>query len=143
MTTAQATVVAATRPVSPVRAGVEVVRYAEPQEAAERWASRARLRIDADEPVFEGHYPDFPIFPGVCVVECVHLAALATAPEVGPLTLGALDSARFVGAVFPGDVLTVDAEWSPVDGGWRCAATASTEAGVAAKVRLRYRREGL
>ena len=46
--------------------------------------ARAEVRIDPSEPVFAGHYPDFPIFPGVCVVECVHRSALATAPTGEP-----------------------------------------------------------
>ncbi|MEV5951702.1 hypothetical protein [Streptomyces sp. NPDC051993] len=123
----------------PVRAATEVVRTARAGAGADALSSRARFRIDRSEPVFAGHYPDFPIFPGVCVVECVHRAALATAPGAGsPLSLAALESARFVGAVFPGDVLTVDSKWTAVEGGWKCTATASTDRGDAAKVRLRY-----
>jgi 3-hydroxyacyl-[acyl-carrier-protein] dehydratase len=125
---------------SPVRAAPQVVR-ATAEGGDEALSSRVGFRIDPDEPVFAGHYPDFPIFPGVCVVECVHRAALATAPGA-PLSLAALETARFVGAVFPGDVLTVDGTWTATDGGWTYAATATTERGTAAKVRLRYATEG-
>ncbi|WP_326829905.1 hypothetical protein OIE13_09870 [Streptosporangium sp. NBC_01810] len=38
------------------------------------------ITISPDEPVFAGHYPGFPIFPGMCVVEVVHRGALLTAP---------------------------------------------------------------
>lgn len=125
---------------SPVRGAVRVVRPGSTDPDAPQ--ARAEVRIDASEPVFAGHYPDFPIFPGVCVVECVHRSALATAPTGAALTLASLDSARFVGAVFPGDVLGIDITWTAVDGGWKCNALASTDRGVAAKVRLRYRTEG-
>ncbi|MEU8824313.1 hypothetical protein [Streptomyces sp. NPDC048636] len=117
--------------VSPVAAGVRVVAPPDGGKAA------AQVRIDAAEPVFAGHYPDFPIFPGVCVVECAHRAALATAPE--PVALAAVDSARFGGAVYPGDLLDLELTWRRRDDGWRCAATAVTPRGDAASVRLRYR----
>lgn len=127
--------------VSPVRAAIRVVRAGSADPNAPR--ARAEVHIAAAEPVFAGHYPDFPIFPGVCVVECVHRSALATAPGGGArpgagLTLTSLDSARFVGAVFPGDLLGIDIKWTALDDGWKCEAQASTDRGVAAKVRLRY-----
>ncbi|MBY8883170.1 hypothetical protein K7862_36870 [Streptomyces sp. PLK6-54] len=122
--------------VSPVRGAVLVVRPGSTDPDAPQ--ARAEVRIDASEPVFEGHYPEFPIFPGVCVVECVHRSALATAPSGADLTLAALDSARFVGAVFPGDVLGIDITWKAVDDRLRCEAVASTGRGTAAKVRLSY-----
>jgi 3-hydroxyacyl-[acyl-carrier-protein] dehydratase len=104
--------------------------------------ARTEIPIDASEPVFAGHYPDFPIFPGVCVVECVHRSALATAPDGAALALAELASARFVGAVFPGDVLGVDITWKALDDGWKATAVASTDRGTAAKVALRYRTGG-
>ena len=42
---------------------------------------RAQVTVDPAEPVLAGHYPGFPIFPGVCLVEQVRLAALAVLPE--------------------------------------------------------------
>lgn len=98
-------------------------------------AWRVRLPVDAAEEVFAGHYPDLPILPGVCVIETVHRAARATAP--GPVVLAAVESTRFLGPVHPGDVLTVDLRWN----GARCVATAATERGEAATVKLRYRGE--
>ncbi|MCZ4123123.1 3-hydroxyacyl-ACP dehydratase FabZ family protein [Streptomyces sp. H39-S7] len=125
---------------SPVAGAVHVLRPAGPSGDGPALRSRAEVRIEESEPVFAGHYPGFPIFPGVCVVECVHRAALATAPQgESDLSLTVLDSARFVGAVFPGDVLAVDIKWTATDDGWKCVAQASGSRGVAANVRLRYR----
>ncbi|AQW53934.1 3-hydroxyacyl-ACP dehydratase FabZ family protein [Streptomyces violaceusniger] len=124
---------------SPVRAEPEVVRRASADAGKPGLSSEVRFRIEPEEPVFAGHYPDFPIFPGVCVVECAHRAALATAP--GAISLRALESARFIGPVFPGDVLTVRADWKAADGGWTYTATAATERGPSAKVRLGFRTE--
>ncbi|MEU9375628.1 hypothetical protein AB0D94_17860 [Streptomyces sp. NPDC048255] len=126
---------------SPVRAVIRVLRPARADGGEGVLRSSAETLISAEEPVFAGHYPDFPIFPGVCVVECVHRAARATAPTAG-LSLAALESARFVGAVFPGDTLTVDLQWKAQEGGWTALGEAYTVRGTAAKVRLRYRAGG-
>ncbi|GGW13158.1 hypothetical protein GCM10018980_71650 [Streptomyces capoamus] len=125
----------------PVLAGPQVVTAEGTGDPDTVPRVEVRFTIDESEPVFAGHYPGFPIFPGVCVVDCVHRAALATAPGPG-LGLAALESARFTGPVFPGDVLTVAADWKQVRGGWTYAATASTGRGGSAVVRLRYRQEG-
>ncbi|MGW7097578.1 3-hydroxyacyl-ACP dehydratase FabZ family protein [Streptomyces sp. NPDC054874] len=103
-------------------------------------SAATRFTVSPDEPVFAGHYPDFPIFPGVCVVECAHLSALATAPE--PVELSAVRSARFTGPAFPGDTLDFRLDWRRKDGGWLVSVTAVTERGDAAAMRLRYRGAG-
>ena len=125
--------------VSPVRAAPQI---REPLPAGDWHGARsaASVPIDASEPVFEGHYPNFPIFPGVCVVECAHRAAVATADDAGTrIELAALESARFLGPVFPGDRIDLDLRWTRVEDGWRCAVLATTGSGDAAKIRLRYR----
>ncbi|WP_338058300.1 hypothetical protein [Streptomyces antioxidans] len=125
---------AAASGVSPVAAGVTVT------SPLLDGSAEARVAVDAAEPVFAGHYPDFPIFPGVCVVECAHRAALSAAPEL--VGLAAVDSARFSGAVYPGDVIDIRLTWRRRGDGWRCSASAATARGVAASVRLRYRPAG-
>ena len=95
------------------------------------------VAVEPSEEVFAGHYPGFPIFPGVCVVECVHRGVLATAEA--PVTLTAVESTRFVSPVFPGDELTIEITSSWQDSTLRCRAVVSTARGRAAAVRLRYR----
>ncbi|MFI9599859.1 MULTISPECIES: 3-hydroxyacyl-ACP dehydratase FabZ family protein [Streptomyces] len=127
---------------SPVDAGIEVTSVARSGAAGgdgRVLSAVATVVIDGAEPVFAGHYPDFPIFPGVCVVECVLRGALAVAERSGmpePRLL-AVESTRFLGAVYPGDLLTVQLELRDHEGGVRCRATARTERGDAASVRLR------
>lgn len=99
------------------------------------------ITIEPTEPVFAGHYPGFPIFPGVCVVECVHRGALASAPVPG-LALVAVESARFLGPVLPGDRLDAELGWSGGEDRFRCAAAVRTQRGPAAQVRLRYEPRG-
>ncbi|MFB7455039.1 3-hydroxyacyl-ACP dehydratase FabZ family protein [Streptomyces sp. NPDC056188] len=127
---------------SPVDAGIEVTSVARSAPDAGGGgvlSAVATVAIDGTEPVFAGHYPDFPIFPGVCIVECVQRAALAVAERSGmpePRLL-AVESTRFLGAVRPDDLLTVRLELRDHEGAVRCRATASTERGEAASVRLR------
>lgn len=116
---------------SPVAAAIELVRV-DAEEAT------VAVQVDASEPVLTGHYPGFPIFPGVCVIECVHRGSMATAPESGT-ELAAVESSRFLGPVFPGDRLTVDITWRRMDDAWRSTAKVRSDRGTVATVRLRYR----
>jgi 3-hydroxyacyl-[acyl-carrier-protein] dehydratase len=88
---------------------------------------KAVVEIDADDPVFAGHYPGFPILPGVCLVEYVRLL------DGRPLV--AIESCRFLAPVFPGDELAIECHW-PSPG--LCRATVATGRGVAARIRLRF-----
>ncbi|MEU1779108.1 hypothetical protein ABZ545_06390 [Streptomyces abikoensis] len=117
---------------SPVRGAVEVERRAGQGPVIS-------LTVDPAEPVFSGHYPGFPIFPGVCVVEFVHRGALATIPDPDrSWELSRIDKVRFLAPVRPGDRLTADITWERQEDGWRCAAAVGTERGSAAQVRIRF-----
>ncbi|HET9140287.1 hypothetical protein [Actinophytocola sp.] len=96
----------------------------------------AVLPVRPDEPVFAGHYPDFPVLPGVCVIECVHRTALADRPDG---TLASVELARFLGPVRPGDELSIELTWSDTPAGWRCSAEVATGRARVAQVRLGYR----
>ncbi|KUJ65260.1 hypothetical protein ACZ90_48785 [Streptomyces albus subsp. albus] len=101
----------------------------------------ARVFIGAEEPAFEGHYPGFPILPGVCLIECAHrtaMAALPPAPAAGPARLAAVEAARFLDPVFPGESVTVELEWEPAGDSWRCRTAISTDRGPSARIRLAY-----
>lgn len=123
---------------TPVDADVEVVSV-ERAPSGGVLSAVTTFGIDKTEPVFEGHYPHFPIFPGVCIVDCVQRSVIAVAERSGmpePRLL-AVESTRFLGAVYPGDLLTVRLDLSNHGGAVRCRAKASTERGDAASVRLR------
>lgn len=75
---------------------------------------RTMKAISGSETFFLGHYPDFPIFPGVFVLEAVH-QSLRLFVSVGlrlPLhaKLAEIRSVRFLSPLRPGDVLLVDAK---------------------------------
>lgn len=72
--------------------------------------------VTINEPQFAGHFPDYPIMPGVMVIEALAQVSgvliLETTPEVRkhvPLFLG-IDRARFRRAVRPGDTLRLCAD---------------------------------
>lgn len=71
--------------------------------------------VSANEPVFQGHYPGNPIFPGVLIVEAMAQAggvALMSLPEYAgkvPLFAG-IDECKFKRPVFPGDQLRLEVE---------------------------------
>jgi 3-hydroxyacyl-[acyl-carrier-protein] dehydratase len=118
------------------------VRAPARDEKSGGWTADFAVTVGEDEPVFAGHYPDFPIFPGVCVMECVRRAAeSALPPEAGELRLTAVESTRFLAGVHPGDELAVEIAWSPRAEGWRCTAKVATGRGQAASIRLRYGQE--
>lgn len=100
----------------------------------------ARFTVADTETVLPGHYPGFPIFPGVCLVECARLSAEATLPgEAKGAALAAVESTRFTGPVFPGDQVDIDLVWKRTPAGdWQCRAKLSTRRGPAASVRLRF-----
>jgi len=69
--------------------------------------------VTANEPYFAGHFPNFPIMPGVLVVEALAqvgaVALLSLAENKGRLAFFAgIDGVRFRRQVFPGDRLRLE-----------------------------------
>jgi 3-hydroxyacyl-[acyl-carrier-protein] dehydratase len=117
---------------SPLRGPVGVL-------AAGHAAARIVMTVDPGEQVLAGHFPGFPILPGVCVIEFVRLGALATIPDrEGRWALAQIRRARFTGPVFPGDVLTGELEWAQAGRAWACSATVTTQRGPAARIAISF-----
>lgn len=71
----------------------------------------ALKNISIDEPVFEGHFPGEPIFPGVLIIEAMAqaMAILMSYGQDGftvPL-LGRIKNAKFKSPVYPGNQLVL------------------------------------
>jgi len=71
--------------------------------------------VSANEPFFQGHFPEYPIMPGVLIVEALAqtagIAVAALEENKGKLGLFAsIDSLKFKNQVVPGDVLMLEAE---------------------------------
>lgn len=74
---------------------------------------RAELDVDPDLEIFKGHFPTYPVFPGVLIMEALAQAAcccLLADPErektIGYLT--GIDKAKFREQVKPGDTITLE-----------------------------------
>lgn len=77
--------------------------------------------VTVNEPFFQGHFPGFPIMPGVLIVEAlaqtagiaVYINAAGTEDETGDTKLGvfaSIDSMKFKKQVTPGDTLRMEVE---------------------------------
>lgn len=70
--------------------------------------------VTTNEPFFRGHFPDFPVMPGVLVVEAMAQTAgvqvLSTIPDRQNklVFLVSVDNARFRKPVRPGDQLRIE-----------------------------------
>ena len=73
--------------------------------------------VTVNEPCFQGHFPDFPVMPGVLIIEAMAQAAgtLAIVSHGGRQDdeiyfFVGIDKARFKRQVVPGDQLTFEIE---------------------------------
>jgi 3-hydroxyacyl-[acyl-carrier-protein] dehydratase len=107
----------------------------------------ATKAVLATDPYLPGHFPGFPIFPGVFLIECVLQAVAAVQATEGGRRPGIteLRSARFLAPLLPGDVVTIDASASDsgaseeLDVDARCI---RSDGVIAARIRLRLRGGG-
>ena len=89
----------------------------------EQAALTAHRTIDPKDPVFVGHFPTYPIYPGVLQLETMGQAGIClthflrrgtadVAADTKPVDVRAfkIHSALFIDEVGPGDELTIDAK---------------------------------
>ncbi|MFN8503513.1 3-hydroxyacyl-ACP dehydratase FabZ [Kouleothrix sp.] len=75
--------------------------------------------VSIGEPFFQGHFPDFPIMPGVLIVEALaqtaSVAALILPENKGKIGLFAgIDKVRFKRPVRPGDTLRLEVQFEKI-----------------------------
>lgn len=69
--------------------------------------------VTANEPFFQGHFPEFQVMPGVLIIEAlaqcgaVHLLSMDEYKDKIAFLAG-VDNAKFRGMVTPGDVLRLE-----------------------------------
>ena len=71
--------------------------------------------VTQNEPFFQGHFPDYPVMPGVLIIEALAqvgaVSVMAGGEHQDKLALFAgIDGVRFRRQVVPGDVLTMEVE---------------------------------
>ena len=98
--------------------------------------------VTMNEPYFQGHFPGYPVMPGVLVLEALTqlsgalavASGIATADGAPALAFDGVDACRFKRQVVPGDQLVLESAWQPesADRG-RFAVRALVEGQVAAE----------
>jgi 3-hydroxyacyl-[acyl-carrier-protein] dehydratase len=100
--------------------------------------------VSVNEPFFQGHFPGFPIMPGVLIVEALAQTAgiAANADTEGGAKLGvfaSIDEMKFKRQVVPGDVLRMEVEiLSSKMGIIKAKVKATVEDKVAAEGEIRF-----
>ncbi len=69
--------------------------------------------VTANEPFFSGHFPEFPVMPGVLIVEAMaQVAGVLVLKDLGAqqraVFLASIDQAKFRRPVVPGDQLRIE-----------------------------------
>ncbi|MBO8129076.1 MAG: 3-hydroxyacyl-ACP dehydratase FabZ [Peptococcaceae bacterium] len=100
--------------------------------------------VTANEPFFQGHFPDYPVMPGVLILEAlaqvgaVAALSMATFKDKVPLFTG-IDGARFRRQVVPGDQLRLEVEITRLRGKiGKCRAVAYVDETKAAEAELMF-----
>ncbi len=105
----------------------------------------AYKNISVNEEVFNGHFPQAPIFPGVMIIEAMAQASgilgfktIGKTPQDGSVYLFAgADKVRFRRQVVPGDRLQLEAKVvSEKRGIWKFDCTASVDGELAASATI-------
>lgn len=93
---------------------------------------KALKNVTINEPIFTGHFPQFPVFPGVLILEAMAQSCAVFAfrelggypPEETLYLLVGIDNARFKRQVLPGDQLIIEVILQKTRRGiWRFTAT--------------------
>lgn len=90
-------------------------------EVEEGKSARAIKSVSANEEFFNGHFPDYPVMPGVLIVEALAqtgaVALLKQEKNKDKLALFAgIENCRFKTQVRPGDQLTLEVEITRIRG---------------------------
>jgi len=105
----------------------------------------AYKNITINEEVFNGHFPEFPVFPGVMILEALAQASgvlgfktMNKKPEDGSIYLFAgADDVRFKRQVIPGDRLQLESQIiSSKRGVWKFSCKATVDGELAASATI-------
>ncbi len=119
-------------------------------EFTPRQSITAIKNVTINEPFFQGHFPDFPVMPGVLIIEALaQTAALLTFTEEkaddAVYYFAGIDGARFKKPVLPGDQLLMVATYQREKAGiykFHVKATVDGELAAEADITCAVRRKG-
>lgn len=100
--------------------------------------------VTVNEPFFQGHFPDFPVMPGVLIIEAMAqvgaVAVLSMSEFAGKMALFAgIEKAKFRRQVVPGDILRMEVEMTKLRGSiGKAKAVARVGDSVAAEAELMF-----
>jgi len=92
--------------------------------------------VTVNESYFQGHFPDYPVMPGVLVLEAlIQLSTLlaTSSGEPTPGTVKSLERVRFKRQVTPGDALVLDTRMA---GGGKYVVRASVDGETATEAEI-------
>ena len=111
-------------------------------EFTPRQSITAIKNVTINEPFFQGHFPDFPVMPGVLIIEALaQTAALLTFTEEkaddAVYYFAGIDGARFKKPVLPGDQLIMTATLERGRAGiYKFAVKATVDGEIAAEANI-------
>jgi 3-hydroxyacyl-[acyl-carrier-protein] dehydratase len=120
-------------------------------EITPRVSIKALKNVTMNEPFFQGHFPDFPVMPGVLIIEALaQTAALLTFSEAkaenAVYYFAGIDGARFKKPVLPGDQLIMTAIFEREKAGiykFQVKATVNDELAAEANITCAVRTKGV
>ena len=105
----------------------------------------AQKNVTFNEPFFPGHFPNYPVMPGVLIVEALAQTAAILAfqtqgnkaDDKSVYLFVGIDKARFKKPVTPGDVLHLEVSITRTSRGlWKFSGKALVEGAVAAEAEI-------
>ncbi|WP_100400368.1 3-hydroxyacyl-ACP dehydratase FabZ [Bacillus sp. FJAT-44742] len=114
------------------------------EEVEEGKMCTAIKNVSANEEYFNGHFPDYPVMPGVLIIEALAqtgaVAILKKEENQGKIAFFAgIDNCRFKGQVKPGDQLRLEVEMTRLRGKiGKGKGTASVDGKVVAETELMF-----
>jgi 3-hydroxyacyl-[acyl-carrier-protein] dehydratase len=106
---------------------------------------RGLKAVTINEPYFQGHFPGYPVMPGVLILEALTQLSGVLAVESGLVTadgeprvsFDGIEGCRFKRQVVPGDRLMLESVWEPgPEGKGRFAVRAFVDGALAAESSL-------